>query len=97
MSSSESNSFNDEGSNDCPDYEIENECFETGSKDTEEGEPLYAVEDEFLDNIHEFAYMDEPLADEAWVAEYVRRQEEHTREINELNERLHEQNPVFSW
>ena len=39
MSSSESSSLDGEGSYDCPDYEIEDECFETASKDVEEGEP----------------------------------------------------------
>jgi hypothetical protein len=42
-------------------------------------------------------YTDEPLADESWVEEYERRQDEYTREIEELNLRLNGQNPVNSW
>ena len=97
MSSSESSSTVDQGFYGCPEYEIEDEDFDTTSKDGYESEPSYTVEEELLDSMDSLAYTDEPLADESWVEEYERRQDEYTREIEELNLRLNGQNPVNSW
>ena len=60
-----------------------------------ESEPTYATEDEF--SLDDMAYTDEPLADDTWVEQYLRRQEEYVRENEELSLRLHEQIPVNSW
>lgn len=98
MSGSESSSSSDEGSYGCPEYEIEDETRETTSNDGHESEPSYAVEEELLDDEDVFiAYTDEPLADDSWVEEYMQRQEQHTREIEELSLRLSGENPVSSW
>lgn len=97
MSSSESSYNADKDSFGCPEYEIEDETCETTSKDGYEDDLSYAVEDEFLDNIDELAYTDEPLADDSWVEEYIQRQEEYTRELEELSLRLNGQTPVISW
>jgi hypothetical protein len=97
MSSSESSSTVNEISYGCPEYEIEDEDFETTSKDGYESEPSYAVEEELLDSMDSLAYTDEPLADELWVEEYERRQDEYTSKIEELNLGLNGQNPVNSW
>jgi hypothetical protein len=96
MSSSESFSSSDEGSYGCPEYEIEDETCETTSNDGYESEPLYAVEEELRDE-DILAYTDEPLADDSWVEEYMQRQEQHTREIEELSLRLSGENPVSYW
>ena len=70
---------------------------ETTSKDEHKGDLSYAVEDEFLDSTGEFAYTDEPLADDSWVEEYLQRQEEYTRETEELKLRLNGETTLISW
>jgi hypothetical protein len=97
MSSSESFSSSDEGSYGCPEYEIEDETCETTSNDGYESEPSYTVEEELRDDEDVLAYTDEPLADDSWVEGYMQRQEQHTREIEELSLRLSGENPVSSW
>ncbi|XP_028401050.1 uncharacterized protein LOC114524123 [Dendronephthya gigantea] len=97
MSGLESLSGSDEGSYSCPEYEIEDETYETASKDGYESELSYAVEEELLDDEDVLAYTDEPLADDSWVEEYIQRQEQHAREIEELSLRLSGENPVSSW
>ena len=67
------------------------------TKDGYEGHLSYAAEDEFLDNTDELAYTDELLADDSWVEEYIQRQEEYTREIQELSLHLNGQTSVVSW
>ena len=62
MSGSESSSILDESSYSCLEYEIEDECSENTRKN--ESEPTYATEDEFSL---------EPLADDSWVEQYLRR------------------------
>ncbi len=96
MSGSESFSSSDEGSYGCPEYEIEDEACETPSYGYE-SEPSYAVEEELRDDEDVLAYTDEPLAEDSWVEEYMQRQEQHTREIEELSLRLSGENPVSSW
>ena len=94
MSGSESSYNADNDSYGCQEYEIEDE---TAGKDAYESDISYGVEDEFLDNTDEFAYADEPLADDLWVEEYLQRQEEYTREIEELSLRLNGETPLMSW
>ena len=96
MSSSESFSSSDEGSYGCPEYEIDETC-ETTSNDGYESEPSYTVEEELRDDEDVLAYTDEPLADDSCVEEYMQRQEQHTREIEELSLRLSGETPVSSW
>ncbi len=93
MSGSESSSTFDESSYGCPEYEIEEECGEKTSQN--ESEPTYAIKDEFI--LDDMAYTDEPLEDDSWVEQYLRRQEEYVRENEELSLRLNEQTPVNSW
>ena len=54
----------------------------------------YRVEEDFAGMV---AYTDEPLADEAWIEDYDRRQEENARELEELSARKSGENPVSSW
>ena len=70
---------------------------ETTSNDGYESEPSYTVEKELRDDEDVLAKTDEPLADDSWVEEYMQRQEQHTREIEELSLRLSGENPVSSW
>ena len=60
----------DQDSFDYEEYEIEDEMCKTRSIDEHKGD--------------EFAYTDEPVADGSWVEEYLQRQEEYTRETEEL-------------
>ena len=53
---------------------------ETTSKDEHKVDVPYGVEDEFLNNTDEFAYADEPLANDSWVEEYLQRQENYIQE-----------------
>ena len=71
MSGSESLSSSDEGSDGCPEYEIEDETCETASNEGYRSEPTYAVEGELLDDEDVLAYTDEPFADDSWVEEYM--------------------------
>jgi hypothetical protein len=97
MSSSESFSSSDEGSYGFSEYEIEDETCETTSNDGYESKPSYAVEKELRDDEDVLAYTDEHLAEDSWVEEYMQRQEQHTREIEELSLRLSGENPESSW
>lgn len=97
MSGSESLSIFDEGSYGCPEYEIEDETYETASNDGYESELSYAIQEELLDDEDVLAYTDEPLADDSWFEEYIQRQEQHAREIEELSLRLSGENLVSSW
>ena len=70
-------------------FEIEDESFGTNINE----QKRYSVED-FAGMV---ACTDEPLADEAWIEDYDRRQEENARELEELSVRISGQNPVSSW
>ena len=93
MSDSDSSDTFDESSVGCVEYDIEDECSETTSRNDYKHDPSHAVEDTQDD----IPYTDEPLADESWVEEYERRQGEHDREMNKLSLRLNGQNHVDSW
>ena len=93
MSDSDSSDTFDESSVGCVEYDIEDECSETTSRNDDKHDPSHAVEDTQDD----MPYTDKPLADESWVEEYERRQGEHDREMNELSLRLNGQNHVDSW
>ena len=68
---------------------------------------LYEVEDELKgseksddeDNANSDieAYFDEPMADEAWLADYLRRREEDEERQQQLQLRLNGNEPVTSW
>ena len=93
MSDSDLSDTFDESSVGCAEYDIEDECSKTASKNDYEHDASHVVED-LQDDI---AYSDEPLADESWVEEYERRQAQRDREINELSLGLNGQNQVDSW
>ena len=97
MSDSDSSDTFDESSVGCVEYDIEDECSETTSRNDYKHDPSHAVEDTQDHTQDGMPYTDEPLADESWVEEYERRQGEHDREMNELSLRLNGQNHVDSW
>ena len=43
------------------------------------------------------AYADEPLADEVWLAEYLKNEEEEERQTEEFQKRLEGLTPTDSW
>ena len=42
-------------------------------------------------------YTDEPLADELWIIEYEKRQEQKKRQLEQLSNRLDRTEPISSW
>ena len=97
MPGSELLSSSDEGSEGCPEYEIDDETCEMASNDGCRREPTYAVEGELLQDEDVLAYTDEPLADDSWLEEYMQKQEQRSREIERLSPRLSGENPANSW
>ena len=49
------------------------------------------------DNSDEEAYLDEPIADEAWLEEYHRKREEDNERMRDLEVRFKGNKPVTSW
>ncbi len=70
--------------------EIEDECLQTEFEATHGGHV-----DEYSDE--EKAYLDEPIADEMWLEEYQRKQEEDNERMRKLELRFKRNKPVMSW
>ena len=71
--------------------EIEDEFVETESKAQFEASHSGHVDSD------EEAYLDEPIADEAWLTEYYRKREEDEERMKELELRFKGNKPVTSW
>ena len=91
MSSSRSNSssYSNVSANNL--YEVEDELKGSEKSDDEDN----ANSDN--DNSDIEAYFDEPMADEAWLADYLRRREEDEERQQQLQLRLNGNEPVTSW
>ena len=74
-------------------YEIEEELLESEKSDFKaHHEGGHADDDSDIE-----AYLDEPIADEVWLAEYNRRREEDNERMRELQLRWNGDKPVISW
>lgn len=71
--------------------EIEDEFVETESKAEFEASHGGHVDSD------EEAYLDEPIADEAWLTEYYRKREEDEERMKDLELRFKANKPVTSW
>lgn len=94
MSSSNSHSSAFSNSSISIPCEIEDEFVETESKTEFEASHGGHVDSEFSD---EEAYLDEPIADEAWLTEYYRKREEDEERMRDLELRFKGNKPITSW
>ncbi len=95
---SSSNSFSSTYTNDTTStpIEVEDELHERENIHVElDDEDSHGHDDESHDSMN--AYSDEPIADENWLRDYHRRQQEDEQRMNELEIRLNGGNPVTSW
>ena len=95
MSSSRSNSssYSNVSANNL--YEVEDEL--KGSEKSDDEDNANSDNDNMDDNSDIEAYFDEPMADEAWLADYLRRREEDEERQQQLQLRLNRNEPVTSW
>ena len=91
MSSSNSHSSVSSNSSISIPCEIEDEFVETESKAEFEASHGGHVDSD------EEAYLDEPIADKAWVTEYYRKREEDEERMKDLELRFIGNKPVTSW
>ena len=91
MSSSNSHSSVSSNSSISIPCEIEDEFVKTESKAEFEASHGGHVDSD------EKAYLDEPIADEAWLTEYHRKREEDEERIKDLELRFKQNKPVTSW
>ena len=74
-------------------YEIEEELLESEKSDLD-----VQHEDGHVDDDSDIeAYIDEPIADEVWLAQYNRRREEYNERMRELQLLWNGDKPLVSW
>jgi hypothetical protein len=74
-------------------YEMEDERQESEKCDFE----VDSEDSHIDDNTDLEAYFDEPIADDVWLEDYRRRQEENNERMAELELRWNGSKPVTSW